>query len=63
MRWDVQSHLALAWISGSLPLEVPHGEATLHKFARDSAHKAYDDFRASEGGSKARIRLFYESLE
>ena len=39
-------HLALARIGVSLPLEVPIYMATLHKFARDSAHKADDDFQA-----------------
>ncbi|XTI89134.1 hypothetical protein V2W45_1400510 [Cenococcum geophilum] len=63
MRWDGQSHLALARICGSLPLEIPIDMAALHDFARDSAHKADVGFRAPEGGFEARIRLFYENSE
>ena len=37
--------------------------ANLHEFARDSAHKTDDDFRASEGGFEAKIRLFYKNSE
>lgn len=59
----MRNHLALARIGVSLPLGVPIDVATLHKFARNSAHKADDDFRASEGGSEAWTRLFYENLE
>jgi hypothetical protein len=57
----VGSHLTLAKIGDSLPLEVPIDVATLYKFARDSEHKADNDFRALEEGSKARARLFYEN--
>ena len=35
----------------------------LDEFACDSAHKAGDDFRASEGGFEAKIMLLYENSE
>jgi len=63
MRWGVRGHFALARIRVSLPLEVPVDMAALHEFARDSAHKGDDDFRALEGGFEAKIRLFYENSE
>ena len=44
----MRGHLALARIGDSLPLEVPIDVGTLHEFARDSAHKADDDFLALE---------------
>ena len=44
IRWDVQSHLILARIRVSLPLEVLVAMATPHEFARDSAYKADNDF-------------------
>ena len=44
MKWDVRSHLTLARIGVSLPLEVPVDMAALHQFTRDSALKADDDF-------------------
>lgn len=59
----MQGHLTLARIGGSLPLEVPIDGAALHKIAPRSAHRADDDFLASEGGSEARIKLFYENLD
>ena len=63
MKWDMRSHLALARIGDSLPLEVPIDVAALHEFARDSAHKANDGFQAPEGGFEARIRQFYKNSE
>ncbi|KAF2463375.1 uncharacterized protein BDR25DRAFT_362916 [Lindgomyces ingoldianus] len=39
-----RSHLALARISGSLPLEVPIDMAAQHEFARDSALQANNNF-------------------
>lgn len=59
----MQGYLALARIGVSLPLEVLVDMATLYEFARDSAHKADNDFRTLEGGFEAKIRLFYENLE
>jgi len=56
-------HFALARIRVSLLLEVPVDMATLHEFARNSAHKADDDFQALEGGFEANIRPFYENSE
>ena len=57
------SHLTIAKIGDSFPLEVLIDVATLYKFARDSEHKANNDFRALEKGSKAHERLFYENFE
>jgi hypothetical protein len=59
----VRGHLVLARISDSLPLEVPTGMAALHEIAPCSAHRADDYFLASERGSRARARSFYENLE
>lgn len=56
---DMRSHLALARVGDSLPLEVPIDAAALHEITPRSAHRADDDFLDSEGGSGARTRLFY----
>ena len=59
----MRGHLALAWIGGSLPLEVPIDGAALHEIAPCSARRADDDFLVLEGGCEGRIRLFYKNSE
>ena len=59
----MRGHLALARIGDSLPLEVLIDGAALRKIAPRSAHRADNDFLASEGGSEARTRLFYDNSE
>jgi hypothetical protein len=49
----VPGHLVLDRIGDSLPLKVLIDVATLHEVAPPGAHRADDDFLASEGGSKA----------
>ncbi len=49
----MRGHLVLARIGDLLPLEVPIDVATLHKVAPRGAHRADDDFLASEEGFKA----------
>ena len=56
----MRGHRALAWVSGSLPLEVLIDEAALHEIALRSAHRADDDFLILGGGRKSRIMLIYK---
>jgi hypothetical protein len=58
-----QSHLALAGISGSLPLEVLINIAARHEFARDSAHRVNNGSLALRRGSRAQVRIFYKISE
>ena len=59
----MRGHLALARIGDSLPLEVPIDMAALHEIAPCSAHRADDDFLASERDSRARTRPFFKNME
>jgi len=57
----MRSHLVLARIGDSLPLEVLINAAALQEITPRSAHRADDDFVVLEGGSGAWTRLFYRN--
>lgn len=56
-------HRALAWIGGSLPLEVPIDGAPLHEIVPRSAHRTDNGFIVLKRDYKSMTRLFCKSLE